>query len=57
VLTGWRDRLRADPELRAAPASVFDVPSPRSQGQRASGIEQVIGDGDEPEKSLQFVKH
>jgi twitching motility protein PilT len=29
-----------------------------SQGQRASGIEQVIGDGnDDPEKALQFVKH
>jgi twitching motility protein PilT len=28
-----------------------------AQGQRASGIEQVIGDGDDPEKSLQFVKH
>ncbi len=26
-------------------------------GQRASGIEQVIGDGGEPEESLQFVKH
>ena len=29
-----------------------------AQGQRASGIEQVMGDGDDPEeKSLQFVKH
>jgi twitching motility protein PilT len=29
-----------------------------AQGQRASGIEQVIGDGeDDPEKPLQFVKH
>jgi twitching motility protein PilT len=28
-----------------------------AQGQRASGIEQVIGDGDDPEESLQFVKH
>jgi hypothetical protein len=28
-----------------------------AQGQRASGIEQVIGDADESEDSLQFVKH
>ncbi len=28
-----------------------------AQGQRASGIEQVIGDGEGPEESLQFVKH
>jgi twitching motility protein PilT len=28
-----------------------------AQGQRASGIEQVIGDGEDPEKPLQFVKH
>jgi len=32
-----------------------------AQGQRASGIEQVIGDGsgdgEDPEDSLQFVKH
>jgi hypothetical protein len=27
------------------------------QGQRASGIEQVIGDGDGSEDSLHFVKH
>jgi hypothetical protein len=28
-----------------------------AQGQRASGIEQVIPDGDDPEELLQFVKH
>jgi twitching motility protein PilT len=28
-----------------------------AQGQRASGIEQVISEGDDPEKPLQFVKH
>ncbi len=28
-----------------------------AHGQRASGIEQVIGDGKDPEKPLQFVKH
>jgi len=28
-----------------------------AHGQHASGIEQVIGDGDDPEESLQFVKH
>jgi twitching motility protein PilT len=28
-----------------------------AQGQRASGIEQVIGDGEDPDESLQFVKH
>ncbi|MGH2965317.1 MAG: type IV pilus twitching motility protein PilT [Solirubrobacterales bacterium] len=28
-----------------------------AHGQRASGIEQVIRDGDDPEESLQFVKH
>jgi twitching motility protein PilT len=28
-----------------------------AQGQRASGIEQVIGDGEKPEESLHFVKH
>jgi twitching motility protein PilT len=28
-----------------------------AQGQRASGIEQVISDEDDPEKPLQFVKH
>jgi hypothetical protein len=28
-----------------------------AQGQRAGGIEQVMGDGAEPEDSLQFVKH
>jgi hypothetical protein len=28
-----------------------------AQGQRASGIEQVMGNGDDPEDSLQFVKH
>ena len=27
-----------------------------AQGQRASGIEQVIGGDDDPEKPLQFVK-
>jgi twitching motility protein PilT len=28
-----------------------------AQGQRASGIEQVMGNGDDPEDSLHFVKH
>jgi hypothetical protein len=28
-----------------------------AQGQRASGIEQVMGNGDEAEGSLHFVKH
>ena len=28
-----------------------------AEGQRASGIEQVLGDTDEPDESLQFVKH
>jgi hypothetical protein len=28
-----------------------------AQGQRASGIEQVMGNGHDPETSLHFVKH